>query len=125
MNLNIDIATKYKLIVIFFLMLSSLICNYAWYAHLHEKHDNKPIMYLIITSWLIIFFEYLLVIPANRIGKFKAKLTLNQLYILSEIMLILTFIPFSIYYFNNKISKKFIISVVLVVIAGYIIRNDK
>jgi len=55
-----------------------------------------------ILSWLIAFFEYMIQVPANRIG--YATLTLPQLKIIQELITLLVFVPFSIYYMNQPIK---------------------
>jgi len=72
--------------------------TFAWYGHL--KHLNaKPWYLAAILSWLVALFEYLLQVPANRIG--YTSLTLPQLKIMQEIITICIFIPFALYYMKQ------------------------
>ena len=72
--------------------------TFAWYGHL--KHLNtKPWYLAAILSWLVALFEYLLQVPANRIG--YRSLDLPQLKIIQEIITICIFIPFALYYMKQ------------------------
>jgi len=72
--------------------------TFAWYGHL--KHLNtKPWYIAAVLSWLVALFEYLLQVPANRIG--YSTLDLPQLKIMQEIITILIFIPFALYYMKQ------------------------
>lgn len=80
---------------------------YAWYAHLKE-FSNKPLLFVVVFSWLIAFFEYLLQVPANRIGFSQANLSLAQLKIIQEVITLSVFLPFAIYYMGQKITINFL-----------------
>jgi len=72
--------------------------TFAWYGHL--KHLNtKPWYLAVVLSWFVAFFEYLLQVPANRIG--YTSLNLPQLKIMQEIITICIFIPFALYYMKQ------------------------
>ncbi len=86
---------------VFLLILSNIFMTFAWYGHLKEL-GNKPWYIAAILSWLIAFFEYMIQVPANRIG--YATLTLPQLKIIQELITLLVFVPFSIYYMNQPIK---------------------
>lgn len=74
------------------LVLSNLFMTWAWYGHL--KHlAHKPWWWAALISWGIALFEYLLQVPANRIG--FTQLSLGQLKILQEVITLLVFLPFS------------------------------
>lgn len=79
--------------------------TFAWYGHLKEL-GNKPWIIAAILSWLVAFFEYLIQVPANRIG--YTALTLPQLKIIQEVITLSVFVPFSIYYMNQPIKLDFI-----------------
>ncbi|MBI5097805.1 MAG: DMT family protein [Nitrospirae bacterium] len=85
-------------ITIILLSLSNIFMTFAWYGHL--KHLNtKPWYLAAILSWFVAFFEYLLQVPANRIG--YTSLNLPQLKIMQEIITICIFIPFALYYMKQ------------------------
>jgi len=71
--------------------------TFAWYSHLKEL-NHKPLLIAVLFSWGIAFFEYILQVPANRIG--YGVMNLGQLKIMQEVITLLIFVPFSIYYFN-------------------------
>ena len=69
--------------------------TFAWYAHLRDLSD-RPWYLAAIISWGIALFEYLLQVPANRIG--FTVLSLPQLKILQEVITLVVFVPFAVYY---------------------------
>ncbi|MGN1394260.1 MAG: DMT family protein [Succinivibrionaceae bacterium] len=81
------------------LVLSNVIMNYAWYGHLDLLKD-KPAVIAIIFSWGIAFFEYSLMIPANRFA--HEYLTIGQLKIIQEAITLSVFIPMSLLCFGEK-----------------------
>jgi len=87
------------------LVLSNVFMTFAWYAHLRDLRD-KPWIIAALISWGIAFFEYLVQVPANRIG--YTALNLGQLKILQEVITLSVFIPFSIYYMNQPFKLDFI-----------------
>jgi len=83
------------------LALSNLFMTYAWYGHL--KHlQTRPWLYAAVISWGIAFFEYLLQVPANRIG--YGVMSLGQLKILQEVITLCVFVPFATIYMQQKLS---------------------
>ncbi len=73
------------------LTASNVFMTFAWYAHLKEL-NQKPWIVAALISWGIALFEYLLQVPANRIG--YTELTLPQLKILQEVITLTVFVPF-------------------------------
>ncbi len=83
------------------LILSNVFMTFAWYGHL--KHlANKAWYVAAIVSWGIALFEYLLQVPANRIG--HSALSLAQLKILQEVITLSVFVPFSLLYMHEKLN---------------------
>lgn len=76
------------------LLLSNLFMTYAWYGHL-KTLGNKPWIVAALVSWGIALFEYLLQVPANRIG-FAGGYTLAQLKIAQEVITLAVFVPFAV-----------------------------
>jgi len=87
------------------LVLSNVFMTFAWYGHL-KNLSHRAWYVAAIASWSVALFEYLLQVPANRIG-FTA-LTLPQLKILQEVITLAVFIPFAIFYMRQPISLNFL-----------------
>ena len=83
---------------IFLLLLSNVFMTFAWYAHLREL-STKPWFIAALVSWGIALFEYLLQVPANRIG--YTALSLSQLKIIQEVISLSVFIPFAVLYMDQ------------------------
>lgn len=87
------------------LVLSNLFMTFAWYGHL--KHLGARAWWVAaLTSWGIALFEYLLQVPANRIG--YTSLSLGQLKILQEVIAIGVFIPFALLYMKQPLRLDFL-----------------
>jgi len=87
------------------LVLSNIFMTFAWYAHL--KHLNqKPWFIAAFISWGIALFEYLLQVPANRIG--HTELELGQLKILQEVITLAVFVPFAWLYMKEPVRLNFL-----------------
>lgn len=85
--------------------LSNVFMTFAWYAHLKNLSD-KPWYIAAFLSWGIAFFEYLLQVPANRVG--YTALTLGQLKILQEVIALSVFVPFAILYMQQPLKLDFL-----------------
>jgi uncharacterized protein (DUF486 family) len=83
------------------LVLSNLFMTYAWYGHLRTL-GGKPWYVAALVSWAIALFEYLLQVPANRLG--FTRLTLPQLKIMQEVITLLVFVPFAVVYMKQAVS---------------------
>ena len=83
------------------LLCSNIFMTFAWYGHL-KNLAGKPLMLAVLASWGIAFFEYVLQVPANRMG--HEVMTVGQLKILQEVITLSVFVPFSFYYLNEKLS---------------------
>jgi uncharacterized protein (DUF486 family) len=86
------------------LVLSNVFMTFAWYAHLKNLND-RPWYIAALLSWGIALFEYLLQVPANRLG--YGKLSLAQLKILQEVIALSVFIPFAIFYMRQPLTANF------------------
>jgi hypothetical protein len=89
------------------LILSNIFMTFAWYAHLRDLR-SKPWFIAAIVSWGIAFFEYCLQVPANRIG--YGALNLSQLKILQEIITLTVFVPFSLLYMKQPVSRDYLLA---------------
>jgi uncharacterized protein len=83
------------------LLISNVFMTFAWYAHLRDAKEKAWWMAVLI-SWGIAFFEYLIMIPANRLGH-AGGLTLGQLKITQEVITLAVFLPFSVYYMKQPL----------------------
>ena len=90
---------------IFLLICSNCFMTFAWYGHL-KNMASKPWWLAAIVSWGIALFEYLLQVPANRIG--YTTLTLAQLKIMQEVITLSVFVPFSLFFMGEKVRLDFI-----------------
>lgn len=75
--------------------------TFAWYGHL-KNHTASPLLLVIFASWGIAFFEYMLQVPANRMG--NEFFTLPQLKIIQEVITMVVFAGFSVMYFNQPLK---------------------
>lgn len=100
------------------LILSNVFMTFAWYGHL-KNLNNKAWYIAAIVSWGIALFEYLLQVPANRIG--YTQYSLAQLKILQEVLTLLVFIPFSMIYMNQPFKLDYVWAGLCLVGAVYFI----
>ena len=100
------------------LFASNLFMTFAWYAHLRDLGD-RPWYVAAIVSWSIALFEYLLQVPANRIG--FTRLTLPQLKILQEVITLVVFVPFAVFCMRQPIKLDFLWAGLCVLGAVYFI----
>ena len=89
------------IITILLLICSNVFMTFAWYAHLKEL-NNKPWVIAALISWGIALFEYLLQVPANRIG--YTVMNVGQLKILQEVITISVFVPFAFFYLKEPLT---------------------
>jgi hypothetical protein len=81
------------------LCCSNVFMTFAWYGHLRNM-SSRPWLAAALVSWGIALFEYMLQVPANRIG--SSVMTLGQLKILQEVITLSVFVPFSVLYMRQK-----------------------
>jgi uncharacterized protein (DUF486 family) len=91
--------TQSRWLPIVLLTCSNIFMTVAWYGHL--KFKSKPLLLVILVSWGIAFFEYLLQVPANRWG--NSVYTATQLKIIQEIITLTVFCGFAVLYLNEKL----------------------
>jgi uncharacterized protein (DUF486 family) len=104
------------LLTVGLLIASNVFMTFAWYAHLRNMAD-RPWYVAAVLSWGIALFEYLLQVPANRIG-FRS-LSLAQLKILQEVITLAVFVPFAIFYMRQPINWNFLWAGLCLVGAAY------
>jgi len=83
------------------LILSNVFMTFAWYGHL-KNLSSSPWYVAALVSWGIALFEYLLQVPANRIG--YGSLSVAQLKILQEVITLVVFVPFSVFFMRESIK---------------------
>ena len=88
------------------LILSNIFMLMAWYGHLKDL-SHKPWYWAAMISWFIALFEYLIQVPANRIG-FGAGISLAQLKIMQEVITLAVFVPFAVYYMKMQLRWDFL-----------------
>ena len=87
------------------LTCSNTFMTFAWYAHLRNWGDKKWYIAAVL-SWGIALFEYLLMVPANRIG--HTTMSLPQLKVIQEIITIAVFVPFAFFYMRQPLKLDFL-----------------
>jgi len=100
------------------LVCSNVFMTFAWYAHLRDLR-TRPLMIAVLVSWGIAFFEYLLQVPANRIG--YTVLSLAQLKIMQEAITLTAFVPFAVLYMKQPIKLDFLWAALCLMGAVYFI----
>jgi len=103
---------------LFLLLLFNVFMTFAWYAHLKNLR-TAPLIVAILVSWGIAFFEYMIQVPANRIG--YSALTLPQLKILQEVITLAVFIPFALFYMKASLTWNHLFAALCLVGAVYFI----
>ncbi len=99
------------LYTILFLIASNSFMTLAWYGHLKSKEmswsQNLGLFSIILISWGIAFFEYVLQVPANRIGfkEYGGPFSLVQLKVIQEVITLTVFVVFSMLFFKNESLK--------------------
>ena len=102
------------------LVISNIFMNFAWYGHL--KKMEYPVWQAILVSWGIAFFEYVLMVPANRIG-FQT-LSIFQLKILQEVITISVFVLIAIFYFKEAMKWNYFVAFVFIIGAVFFVFYD-
>ena len=96
---------RITVLTVVLLICSNVFMTFAWYAHLRNL-GARPLIVAVLASWAIAFFEYLLQVPANRIG--YTKMSLPQLKILQEAITLMVFVPFAVLYMKQPIKLDYV-----------------
>lgn len=96
--------------------------TFAWYAHLKEL-SSKPWIVAALISWGIAFFEYMLQVPANRIG--YSVMNIGQLKILQEIITLSVFVPFAFFYMKEPLKLDYLWAALCITGAVFFIFRGK
>lgn len=108
------------------LVCSNVFMTFAWYGHL-KNFNSKPWIVAAIISWGIALFEYVIQVPANRLG--HQVMNLGQLKILQEVVTLSVFVPFSIFYMKEGLKQEylwaaiFILAAVLCIFRGALVKS--
>jgi uncharacterized protein (DUF486 family) len=100
------------------LVMSNIFMTFAWYGHL-KNLSNKPWWIAALISWSIALFEYLLQVPANRIG--YTEFSLAQLKIMQEAITLIVFVPFAMIFMNQPFKLDYVWAALCLVGAVYFI----
>ena len=106
------------LTAVLLLTCSNVFMTFAWYAHL-KNLSAKPWIVAALLSWGIALFEYLLQVPANRIG--YTRLDLGQLKILQEVIALTVFVPFAVFYMDQPLRLNYLWAALCVSAAVYFV----
>ena len=105
---------------ILLLVASNVFMTFAWYGHL-KNLATAPWYWAAIVSWGIALFEYLLQVPANRIGYQQAGFSLGQLKIVQEVVTLSVVLPFAMYYMGEPFKLDYLWAALCMVGAVYFI----
>ncbi len=105
---------------LFLLLASNVFMTFAWYGHL--KFTDRPLWIVILVSWAIAFFEYCLQVPGNRIG--IRVYNPAQLKTIQEIITLVVFVAFSVFYLDASIKWNHLVGFALIVAAAFFIFLD-
>ncbi len=104
------------------LLCSNIFMTFAWYAHLKEM-GHKPWIIAALISWGIALFEYLIQVPANRIG--HTSLSVGQLKIMQEVIALTVFVPFSVLYLKEQIKLDYLWAGLCILGAVFFVFREK
>lgn len=113
---------KPTLITIVLLTLSNVFMTFAWYGHLKE-FNTKPWVIAALLSWGIAFFEYMIQVPANRIG--YTVMGIGELKILQEVIALTVFVPFALYYMKEPLKLDYLWAALCILGAVFFIFRSK
>ena len=111
-----------SIISIGLLFCSNIFMTFAWYAHLKEL-NQKPWIIAALVSWGIALFEYLLQVPANRIG--YTVMSVGQLKILQEVITLSVFVPFAVFYMKEPLKLDYLWAGLCLLGAVFFMFRDK
>jgi len=100
------------------LILSNVFMTFAWYAHL-KNLASRPVLIAALISWGVALFEYILQVPANRIG--FTQYSLGQLKIIQEVVTLSVFVPFAVLYMGQPLKLDYLWAALCIMGAVYFI----
>lgn len=108
------------MITVMLLLISNIFMTFAWYGHLRFK--NTPLLLVIVVSWGIAFFEYCFQVPANRLG--HQQFSAAQLKIIQEVLTLIVFAGFSVFYLKEQLKWNYIVGFVLILAAVFFVFKE-
>ena len=118
--MNFLTAIPLPIQAIVLLTLSNVFMTFAWYGHL-KNLATAPWYIAALVSWGIALFEYLLQVPANRIGFQQAGFSVGQLKIMQEVITLSVFLPFSVFFLHEPLKLDYLWAALCMVGAVYFI----
>jgi len=109
------------------LMASNLFMTFAWYWHIKLQKPGEsswPIAVIILVSWLIALLEYVVAVPANRLGA-ASGMNVAQLKIIQEVITVCVFIPFLMFFMGEKWRWDYLCALLCMVGAVYFVNRAK
>jgi hypothetical protein len=105
---------------ILLLVCSNIFMTFAWYGHLKFKFlEGKALIWVILISWGIAFFEYCLMVPANRAGYLSGTFTGYQLKVVQEVITLGVFVGFAWFVLKERLTWNYAVSFALILLAVY------
>ena len=111
---------SFSLQTVLLLIASNVFMTFAWYGHLKSLNTSSWYVAALV-SWGIALFEYLLQVPANRIGYGLAGFNVAQLKILQEVITLLVFVPFAMLYLDQPMKLDYLWAALCLVGAVYFV----
>ena len=114
-------------IAVAMLVMSNLFMTFAWYWHIRLQKPGEthwPLIAIIVVSWLIAFVEYMIAVPANRIGT-SAGLNVAQLKIIQEVITVCVFVPFMLLFMGEKWRWDYLWAFLCMVAAVYFVNRGR
>ncbi|NBV21728.1 MAG: hypothetical protein EBS05_07375 [Proteobacteria bacterium] len=112
--------TESRFAPVLLLLGSNVFMTFAWYGHL--KFKSAPLWVVVLASWGIAFFEYCLMVPANRWG--NGTYSATQLKIMQEVITLLVFSGFAVFYLGEKLKWNHYVAFVCVIAAVFFVRLE-
>ena len=106
---------------------SNLFMTFAWYWHLRLQKPGAsswPLVGIILVSWLIALVEYMIAVPANRLGA-ASGLNVAQLKIIQEVVTVCVFVPFLLFFMKEKWNWDYLWALLCMVAAVYFVNRGK
>lgn|SRR5690606_20510769 len=104
---------------IILLIFSNIFMTYAWYGHL--KNAELAWWKAVLIGWGVAFFEYLLMVPANRLGFMSGQFTAAQLKIIQEVISLTVFAGFAVFFLKEKLTWNYLAAFGCILLAVYFI----
>lgn len=104
-------------LTVLLLLASNIFMTFAWYGHLKDK--TSSLVFIILTSWGIAFFEYMLMVPANRIG--YTYFNAAQLKTIQEVLTLSVFAVFSVFYLKEPLMWNHLLGFAFIALGAFFI----